>query len=209
VNCLEGGISTNFPSGLTNSCNPSRCALALETDYWLRLNRTLNNPTSDSISATIYPASSDVQDSLWDLAQPSFQDQDRINFHKTWAYRIQGRIAQTCLDEGEAGYWAFEPRYYCVEGTLSGCDGDGYPSNGTVIRFCAPGTVTSEGPNKPDGNLHVVRCTDCNDTVAHASAIQTDAEGGNTSAAGSVGVAVWKLLPTTLLCAVYWVGWYV
>lgn len=201
VNCSDGGVNANFLSDLTNSCNSTQCAVAIDINFYLRLNRTLNNPTNGSVSATIYPTTSDVEASLFDLARPSFENQDRINFNKSSAYKISDGCTQSCLDECDTGYWGFSPAYHCVDGTLPGCDGDDYPPDGTVIRFCAPGVLSGANPDVADGTLSIVRCSGCDDRVAPPNATQTDVDSSNTSAAVSPGVTVWNLISTTLLGA--------
>lgn len=212
ANCSEGGVNTNFPSDLFNSCNSTQCALGVQSDFHLRLNRTLNNPTGAGTANTIYNTTSDVEASLFDLARPLFENQDGINFNTSSVYNINNGGTQTCLDEGEAGYWVFSPIYHCVDGTLSGCDGDNYPADETVLRFCAPGV--SRGALSgldlvvPDGIKTVVRCGGCDDTVAPPNATQTIVDSGNTTAAVSLGVALWNSASTTLLGAITW-GWIV
>lgn len=39
---------------------------------------------------------------------------------------------------GNSGYLGFTPYMTCYNGTVSGCSGDGFPRNGTVITGCAP-----------------------------------------------------------------------
>jgi len=208
VNCSEGGVNNNFPSDLTNSCNSTQCAVAVESDFYLRLNRTLNNPTGAGTANTIYDTTGDVEASLFDLARPFFENQDRINFNKSSVYIISDGGTQTCLDEGAAGYWGFSPIYHCVDGILSGCDGDDYPTDETVMRFCAPGLLSGADPDVPDGRLNIVRCGGCEDTVAPPNATQTNVDSGNTSAAASPGVAMWNSIPATLLGALI-SGWIV
>ncbi|GAB7344684.1 hypothetical protein MBLNU457_3165t1 [Dothideomycetes sp. NU457] len=45
---------------------------------------------------------------------------------------------------GTSGYMGYKPYLTCYNGTVSGCSGDGFPMNGTVIAGCMP-----QGQNGP------------------------------------------------------------
>lgn len=61
-----------------------------------------------------------------------------ISYNETGGYGF-GR------DVGTSGYVGFTPHMTCYNGTVSGCSGDGFPMNGTVITGCTP--QGSTGPS--------------------------------------------------------------
>ncbi|KAK5943511.1 hypothetical protein PMZ80_004519 [Knufia obscura] len=154
----------------------------------------------------------DAKNSLFDLARPSFQQQDSINFNESWAYSPTG--VRSCLNEGQAGYWGFSPFFYCVDGTLSGCSGDDYPSDGAVVRFCAPKTLGGANPSAADGALNVVQCGGCEPEMAPANATLTEeesealteGEGESTDGSTSLGVAVSKSISAIALAVIVGLG---
>ena len=144
VNCTAGG-SNNVPNSELNlRCNATQCALASESNFLVRVNRTLNVTTS-----------SDAANSLFQVARSSFSSALKVNLNQSWVYSSSG--IGTCLNQGDAGYWAFTPTYVCTQGVFSDCSGDGYPSSGTAVELCAVKMLSDGRVPHADGYINVVR----------------------------------------------------
>lgn len=179
VDCINGGNTLGAVKG-GQMCNSTNCALAVVPDFLVLLNRTLNISTSETVS-----------NNLFNLAKNDFQTQDHINFHNSWAYEITG--VSTCISQGFEGFWGFTPLYRCIDGTVSQCDGDGFPDDGTPVQLCGVGTLTSE--NYADGTLAIVQTSGQQEMPAPANATKP-ADQINTSNADKA------VAPVLLLAAV-------
>lgn len=52
----------------------------------------------------------------------------------------------TIIHPGQSTYVTYIPNLDCVSGTFSGCSGDGYPDNTTIVTACTP----PQGVSRPD-----------------------------------------------------------
>lgn len=120
---------------IPQSCNSTQCAAGTPSDYYIRVNRTLNLTTSPETAQGIFDMVAAL-DTRWPA-----------DFNQSRTWRVPGIGA--CLSEGEAGYWGMTPVTACVDGSVTGC-GDGGPPDGTVVRACGvrvfPGANSTEQP---------------------------------------------------------------
>lgn len=89
-----------------------------------------------------------------------------------------------------------------MDGELSKCSGDGYPSDGTVVRFCAVGKLPTVGARAADRELSIVYCgPDCETTRAPVNASLQTIEYRDSNSAVTTRVG-WSLLLITVLWCV-------
>jgi len=203
INPVTNGVTCNPPPGLAG------CS------YGPDGSSTTPNNTGQVVQAggtwadsrRIFPVTVTNSASLWATIQHAVPDTTFWPFilrNDTEAYPASTILA------GQSGYLSFIPYEHCVNGTISGCTGDGFPADGTNITVCAPKSLpvgvgnctTPGGTNCLDGIVKW-QYTDATTAAGVKCYICTT----SAKSAGTNAASVMRVEVMSLMVLVMSVGW--